>query len=869
VTAYWLRTLAEHLRRGKTLLVLTVFGVALGVAAVVGIQILNQSALRAFSGSVKAISGEAELTVVPNTPALAESLLVDVLADRDVAAAWPLLHVDVAVAGRDELFLELYGFDLFAPVRLPLTGEIAQQRADGEDAGTADPLARIGEALARPGWVALTPGFAREMGWAIGDTFAVSSGSRRVTLTVGALVDFQRLSPLASRKLAVMDISQAQALFGRPGVIHQIDLRLAPGADPAAAAARLDARLGPAASVRTPEQRREEAAGLLAAFRLNLTALSLISVFVGVFLIYTSVQAALVRRRREFGLLRAIGATPRQLLGAILAEAGLLGAIGTALGVPLGWAVAVRNVETVSATLTNLYLLEAIERLTLPPAVVLLGCGVGVGGALLGALIPALDTSRRDAVSLLSAASLHARIDSAAPRLAFGALLFGAVGMAWFFVWGRHLREGGFVLGFVLLVVLPLCAPLTIRGLCAHIRPHGFGPALSLKNLANRLQTTSSAVAALAVTVSMLVGITLLIGSFRATLLTWLDITLRADVFVSTESWVRGGGQAVIDPALIEVLGGVPGVRGVEQQRSLQVRAGGRRGLPKGGRSIHLSGVTWGDAAPMPWSQRLPLLRGDADEVARRLRAATGALVSEPLARKEGLAVGDTLYVIGPAGEFALPIAGITYDYSTEGGTALVAMPLLERYFGAGPPNNVALYLDPDADVAAQVDRLKQRFANEPLVFRSNRDLRREVLAIFDQTFAVTRILQAMALVIAGCGISLTLLIQARERAAELALWRALGARRRQVFAVFLGEGLGMGALGLALGEVGGFGLAALLILVINRAFFGWTIRPAWPGLDLVEQAAVVLAAAVVASIYPAVRGSRAPVTELSREDLA
>jgi putative ABC transport system permease protein len=141
-------------------------------------------------------------------------------------------------------------------------------------------------------------------------------------------------------------------------------------------------------------------------------------------------------------------------------------------------------------------------------------------------------------------------------------------------------------------------------------------------------------------------------------------------------------------------------------------------------------------------------------------------------------------------------------------------------------------------------------------------------LAIFDQTFAVTYILQAMALLIAAIGISLTLLILARERAAELALYRALGAARRQVFGLLLGEGLSLAALGLLLGLVGGLGLAALLILVINRAYFGWTIQPAWPGSALAQQVLVILAAAGVASLYPAWRSSLAAAQELSREDV-
>jgi putative ABC transport system permease protein len=181
---------------------------------------------------------------------------------------------------------------------------------------------------------------------------------------------------------------------------------------------------------------------------------------------------------------------------------------------------------------------------------------------------------------------------------------------------------------------------------------------------------------------------------------------------------------------------------------------------------------------------------------------------------------------------------------------------------------NVDLYLAPGVGTEAAIDALRARFPTVPLEILDQRALRREILAIFDQTFAVTRLLQGMALLIAACGITLTLLVLARERVAELALYRALGAGRRQIFGVFLGEGVGMAILGLLLGVPSGAALAAILILLINRAYFGWTIAFHVPVGALAAQAATILAAATVASVYPALSASRTPASELSRDDL-
>jgi len=850
---YLLRSLRHQFRSGRTLFLLTVAGVALGVASVVAIQTLNQGSLKAFDGSVRAVSGQADLTVLGTTPSFDETILARVLADGDVAAAWPLCRVEVAVQGHEGLFLEVIGFDLFAPVQYPLTA------AAGEE---TDPDRLLREALVLPGWAAVTPDLAQEHGWSLGDTVTVSSGSRLARLSIGALVDFRSIEPLAPSRLAVMDIAQAQGLLARRGRIHQIDVVLAPGSDPARAAARMAETLGPGIRILTPEQRHQDAVGLLAAFRLNLTALSLISVFVGLFLVLASVQASLVRRRREFGVLRSLGTTRRQVLGLVLAEAAGLGFLGVGLGIPLGYLVAVRNIETVSATLTSIYVLEGIESLALTWPIVAAGCVVGLGGAAGGAILPAVDMARRDTGRLLSPLNLHEDTGRAAGRLAWLAVTMAGVATGWFLLAGKQLRIGGFVYGFVMMVALPLVVPLIVRTVCRPLRPRGIGFALSLRNLVARIRTTSFAVAALAVTVSMLIGITLLIGSFRQTLEAWLDVTIRADVYVSSESWVRAGNEAFLDRELLDELNARPAVTAVEEQRRMRVRTSDGRF------QVWLNGVAFAGMSASELGHRLPLMSGDPETVARLLTEHEGVLIGEPLARKSGLATGDTLRLAGPDGPVPLPVVGVAYDYTSEGGTAFVTMTTLARHLDGGPPNNAALFLADGIDPEVEVARLQQRYHSQPLVFRSNRTLRKEIMAIFDQTFAVTRTLQGMALLIAVFGVALTLLIQARERAGELALMRAIGATRRQIFALFLGEGTGLGVLGLGLGLGGGMGLAALLILVINRVWFGWTIQPAWPAMALLKQSLVILAAAAGASVYPAMRAGLTSAGQLSRDDL-
>lgn len=847
-----------HWRQARALTALTVCGVALGVASVVSIQSLNQGALAAFSGGMKAVSGDADLTVVAQGQDLAEDLYPRVLAHPEVAAAWPVVRAWSPLREHPRTFLEVVGVDVFAPVRYPI--RLGSSDAAEHGSGLGGGLEMLAELMAVPGWIAVTPGFAAEFGLAAGDTFSAAFGDRATTLRVGALVDFQAHEPLASSRLALMDIAQVQHLTGRFGRLDQIDVQIPPTSSPEASAARLQRDLGAGVRVLTPQQRESAAAGLLAAFRMNLTALSLVSILVGMFLIFTTVHASLVRRRVHFGLLRALGATSGQLLASILFEATILGFSGAALGVPLGYLAAHFNLAAVSSTLTNIYLLSEMERLSLSVPLVLLAFGVGAAGALLGALLPALDVSRRDPVALLAAAGPTERLRRLAARLALVALAIGALVMVWYFGGGRRLRESGFVLAFFVLALLPLLTPWLLREACRRVPARGFGWRLGMRGLATRLQATTPAVSALAMTVAMLVGVTVLIGSFRATLDTWLAQSLVADIFATSAGWQRDQGRAPLSPAVVDLLVGWDGVAAADLQRRFDA-------FTADGRPVRLVAFHRLGEAPGRWATRVPLLAGDPDHAEQRLRQGGAVLITEPLARRTGLGPGDMLDLAGPHGPVQLVVAGIGYDYSSEHGLAFMTRETLDGIFGPGGTSALALHLEPGADAAVVLDAMRAELVDSAVELRSNRRLRAEVLGIFEQTFAVTRVLQVMALIIAICGISLTLLIMGRERAAEHALYRALGATRTQLLRLGLGEGAGLGLMGLVLGAAGGAALAVILILLINRDWFGWTIRFDVPVWTLAMQAVWIMGAALAAATWPALRASRAPAAELTRED--
>jgi putative ABC transport system permease protein len=843
MTRYWFAALAASLARSRMLFALTVFGVALGIASVLSIQLINRGSMAAFRGAVQAVSAGADLSVLPRTAAIPESLYLAVRAVRGVRAAYPIYQVSAAVAGRTRFYLDVYGVDLFTPVE----GLIAEPGA-----GSADPAA----ALSVPGWIAIAPALARELGVAPGDAITVSSGSRRVALTVGALVDFQRIAPLASRKLVLMDISQAQHYLGSRGELTQVDVMLEAGAGLADLTAALAAALGPAAEVLTAEQRDRRAEGLTAAFRLNLSALSLISLVVGFFLVHTATQASLVRRRAEFGILRANGATRAQVLGLIAADAALHGVCGVAVGLPLGWLAARANLDAVSATISSLYLLGEIERLEFPPHLALLAAALGIAAAFTGALGPALDLARTEVRGLLAPLTLHERTGSRAGARATLALGLLAATGTWYLALGREWRPAGFALAAALLLAVPLLVPWVVRAAAERARPAQFGLLYSLRSLAVRLQTTSFAVSSLAIAVAMMVGVTIMIGSFRSTVSEWIAATVRADLYITAQSWRGTGSAGTLDDSLVGALAAVPGVRSLDRLRGFQGYSGARR--------VSIAGL---DMA-LPGGAARFRIRAGGPRAVSMVAGGGAVLISEPLARKARLGTRDSLPLHTAQGERHYAIAGIYQDYATESGGVVMDLATYESAFGPGPLNSVALYLDPGLDADSMVDEVLGAFAGAPLQVRSNRGLREEVLRIFEQTFAVTRLLQVMSLLVAATGITLTLLILAREREAELALYRALGAQRWQVFRYFAGKGIGIGAGGLLLGAACGLGFAAILVFVINRAWFGWTIQLAIPAGQLAFAATTILLVALLSSLYPALRASAASASDLARDDL-
>ena len=857
-----LRAAPARVRAAPALTLLPVAAIALGVGAVLSIQLLNRAALDTLDAGLETVSGGVDLRLegrVLRAGAVPDEAWPESLTVPGVESAAPLVRLGSlpfrAGDGR-RAAATAYGVDLLSAA----SGFARPSAGESAPSGSSPGLTPFFDSdLFFRGGVVLPAAAAARLGAGVGRQILVGRGDEAREVPVAGIV--------SGGGTAFFDLAYAQALRGRAG-LDRIEFRLAEGADREAVAAMLAERF-PGLSVGEPATLRQEGADLFAAFRLNLTALSAVSLLVAAFLVYASVRAGLAARRREIGLYRALGASARATGWMLAGEVALSALAGALLGAPLGLLAARAGLDRVSRTITNFYLLERIENVTPSAATVALALLVGVLAALAAALPEIRAEIRRPPVSLLAPGreSVGGRFPgrrAAVLGLAFvgaGALPLLFPGVPWFTAGGGFPAAAALVVGAALLPAgaLSFLGP-GFRGVGGRTA-FGRGATAALREPG----ATAPAAAALVVAVTMLVGVTGLVGSLRRTLEIWLDETLAADIYVSRFGDLGRGiaERRPLPEAALAVTAADPAVADRDLLRGLRVRLAGR--------PVSVYGI---DLRVPRSAERFSLLEG-ADAPMAEI-AEEGVLVSEPLARALGLSTGSSLSLPAPGGPVPTTVAGVYRDYGNQTGALFLDRRRLDQLYpvneGQAPPvHGAALYLRPGAEPAAVAARLRASLAEAgagSVEVVDRRALRAAASEVFDRTMAVTALLRGFALFIAALGVGLLLWTMARERRPESALLRALGADSGQVAAGFLGRGAVIASLGLGLGGAAGAILAVLLVEVVNPAWFGWTLELSWPGAALASQAALVLVAGLAAAALPARQAARSANAAALREEI-
>jgi putative ABC transport system permease protein len=837
--SFFLRHVLRYALRHKALAVINILSVALGVAVYLAIQIANRSATSAFRASIDVVAGRANL----QTRGMMDDALFPALQKVDgVAAATPIVEGLVTLPDYPGEYLRILGVD-------PLTNSTFENAGIENEIDPSNRGTWFSDSTA----VAVSRQFADAHRLKPGDVLRIKVNGREASL----VLRFVLRQRDGANQFGVMDIGWAQELFQLQGKLTTVLFRIGDPDHPEPVRDRLQKLLPPDVSVQAPEQRSKQVEELLAGFQLNLAALSMVSLLVGVFLIYNTITASVVRRRSEIGILRALGASRRRIRALFLGEAALYGVLGGIIGCAGGVLLANFLVRVVSKTVTNLYVLVSIEHLYLPvwqlPYVFLLG----MGAVLLGAFIPANAGANLPPLRALNLGILIERAQK--PQsvwiLLSGVSLLLAFGTAQLALNG--FRHAGFASAFLTLGGFCCLGPQVTHG-CGICMGRLFGPVfivrLASKNFVRTSFRHAVTVAALGSALAMLISISIMIFSFRKTVDRWLERRLVADLFIAPTANEIVGLENFIPRELIEVVNSCPEVETVDTYRGLNVSVS-RNAVPLA--------VVLGTEHNIP-----EYLGGRSAEKFQAFHQPDAVAISEPLSRRLKLKEGDSVPITTPIGIHDFRVVGIFYDYTRDSGLVLMQRRTFERFWHDHRVNSLAVYLRPGASVKDVVGAIRRGYPNaQDYAFSSNRDLRHAVVELFDQTFTVTHVLRLIAVLVAVIGIVLNLTILVNERKREIGTLRAIGVARAQVGGLIIFESQLIGIASMVLGLVAGWALSLVLTEVINKAFFGWTIALHVPWEQVLLTPAWLLPVVALASLLPAAQASAANIIEAIRMD--
>ena len=821
-------------------LFLAITGIALGVAVFIGVDLANDSARRAFELSEDLVLGRVTHQIVGLDGTLSNSVYRDLRIEHGPVQAAPVVEDEVRLAVSPERRVNVIGIDPLEEAGLRgFTTFLPGDESNLEQLIVQPMAALIPEALAE------------ELNVSLDDRLELIVDGARTGVLVAGTVREAALDPTGANLPIVMDIASAQELF-ETDRLSRIDLVLTDAEAERISELRLpNARLLPA------ESSNAAFSEISRAFRINLVALSLLALLVGIFLIYATMSFAIVQRREVFGVLRAIGVNRGQMFLSILVEAGVIGTIATLLGLALGRVLATGLVDLTLATIGDLYFSSSVTAVDPSPWIYWRGLAIGIVTTLVAALAPALEASRTSPDAAMSRADLERsarRYSRSGARLAVLVVLTGVV---LFLVAPRSLILGFSGL-FLVIVAGALLVPAATTQLLKLVEPvttraFGIAGSLAVRGVSASLSRTGVATAALAVAVATVIGVGVMIGSFRQSLVEWLDATLVADVYLSISDLSEGRG--LFDEDSLRSLESLPEIEGISRSQFSSV--------PTANGEITVRAVSPG---PQGWG--VTLIEEISPNALDRLGADDGIVVSEPYAYRRALEPGDELTLPTPDGDMPFPILGIYRDYMTDGGSVMMSLNLYRRHWNDNSLGGVGVYFRDDGDRSAARDSVQRYASLSPGVrARSNDLIRERSLEVFDRTFKITEVLRVLAGLVAFLGLLSALLSIELERSREIAVLRALGLTPRQIGTLSLTQtgllGLAAGILAIPLGIV----MAGLLVYIINQRSFGWSMDLAVEPAPLVLGVALAFTAAILAGAYPAARAGKHSVASELRDE--
>jgi putative ABC transport system permease protein len=832
----------RHLRKHPVRVLAVMFGIALGAAVFTSVRLAVYASLDSFTRAMDVFSGKADWTVIRPGGRVPGALVAKLLTHAAVEAASPLLSSYVSSSQRESDPFLLIGLDpiLDQPLRQweidPRSGQVSRIWLD---------------LVATPYTIVMSRRLAREQGLSPGSEVTLEHVNQIQQFHLGGFLEEKGLSLVDGGYVALADISTMQEFTGLQGWVDRIDLRLKPGANEKDLA-EIRALLPPGIVLRAPTETRDSGRAMINAYQLNLSVLSFVSLFVGMFLVYSLVSLNAASRRRELAVLRSLGASSRMIFVMILSEGFILGISGWLLAIPLGSVFVKYLLKVVSSTITNLFMRVRVETLQLSFWEILLSFMVTLTVSLLAAYKPAHEATHippREAMSTLNSPRRGKR-----PARHFTLMGLFLIGLTWPVAklpGPPGFPFNGYAAVLVLVVGFSLFSLPVLQWMGSHLPSFlrrvagepGFLAARYVRDVGDR---ASISVGALITAMALFVALVIMVHSFRDSVSLWVNQTLAGDFFVRPK---MAGINHYQDSLPQEVIDGLKRLDKVEilPYRHIELRYG---------RFPYEF-----EAIPFELFLRhgkFLMIRGDIEALRDRLTRGQGILVSEVFSNQTGLTSGQHYRLTIDEATLDLPVLGVFRDYRTRGGLVYFELKRFQALTGDRQWSGVRLFFtDHHSDPAKATQRLRSEILKccgrkHSLEMISGSELRKGILQIFDQTFAVTTVLLVIALLVAGLGITTTLTVLVLERIRQLNTLSAIGADQRQIRSMIFWEALLMVMAGESIGLVCGFFMSYLLIFVINLKSFGWTFlfRVDWPALGLSIPG--ILATALLAAL-PAV----------------
>lgn len=840
-----IRHLVRHRSRAVTVLV----GIGLGAAVFTSVRLSVDASLSSFGRSVDLLAGRADRVVLGVDGAVPETLVAPLLRHPAVRAAAPVMTTYVRPAGDEMRSFLLVGID---PI---LDRPLRTWSAEKRDQGTVAAWQRL---MASPATLMAGGTLARDLGWRVGDRVALEHArGRQDFLVVGILAD-EQLGRAQAGRLAMVDLATFQELTGRFGFVERIDVILETDATPSDLGA-LAALMPTGVSLKMPGAAKASGAAMVRAYQINLSVLSFASLFVGMFLVYSLVALNAASRRSELAILRSLGATPRCIFALFIGEGAVFGTVGWALAIPVSTVLVKFLLDGVSRTISTLFVQVEIDGLVLSPLEIGASFVLTVGVAVAAAWQPAREAMRVAPKEVLAQSPAVSGDGPGARRLALGGLgcILAALPLAR--VPGPPgLPLPGYAATLLLFVGFALLSPWVLRRLGGWFAGCGSGDVpfvLAVRYVRDSGTRTAVSVGALITAVALFTALVIMVHSFRCTVEVWVTQTISGDLFVAPKMAETNNFQDLMTEVDMQVV------------RRLETPA---TAVPHRRYNLACNGVPYTlEAMPMAaflsqgdfvWH------RGKAATIRPALREGRGVVVSEVFANRTGLTVGDLFEADLGRATVRWPILGVIRDYRTQGGVVFADLDALVAAVPNAGWTGVRFYLPGGS---RGVECLCQELiagCGDRLDMVTGADLRRSILQVFDETFAVTTVLLLVALAVAALGITTTLTVLVLERTRQLNTLLAVGGSRGQIRRMIFTEAAFLVALGEAGGLACGFLLSYLLIYVINRQSFGWTFiyQVDWAALGF---SIPLIVATALAAAVPALRQVfRRPPAALLRE---